>query len=179
MTSMRWFYGAALLTVAAAAGAQQARPDFTGEWVAAEDRAPSVAATGDAAFRRGDMGSGWGTTLTIAQRADSMIVSYTFFSAYDLQPPVRLAFRMDGAEARQTVMIGHAGSDQRSTVAWQGNALVITTRYRVPGPANQETFADVRRTLTLESPTTLVLETTRVGTMGGATTSIRTTYTKK
>src|SRR6185503_2950141 len=87
--------------LASAAGAQQ-RPDFTGEWTTTEDRATSVATVGDAAFRRGDMGSGWGSTITIAQRADSMIVSYQFFSAYDLQPPVRLAFRMDGGESRQT-----------------------------------------------------------------------------
>ena len=176
MTNVRWFTIAAIAV--SAAGAQQPRPDFSGEWTAADDRAPSVAATGDAAFRRGDMGSGWGPAITIAQRPDSMIVSYTFFVPYDLQPPVRLAFRMDGGESRQTIMIGHAGSEQRSKLAWQGDALVITTTYpaKVSG---QSVTSEVRRTLTLESPTSLVVETTRVGVLGGATTSTRVVYAKK
>jgi hypothetical protein len=164
--------------VASAAGAQQ-RPDFTGEWTSAEDRTQTVAATGDAGFRRGDMGSGWAATIRIAQRADSMIVEYVFFAPYDLQPPVRLAFRMDGNESRQSIMIGHASAERRSRVRWQGDTLVITTLHAAPGPNGRPVDAEVRQALTLESPTSLVLETTRVGVLGGSTTRSRTGYTRK
>src|SRR5262245_7305034 len=73
-----------LLLGAAAASAQ--RPDFSGTWTRADtvaDRAPPPATAGDAAFRTGDMGTGWGSPLTITQRADSIIVEFPFFSAYD------------------------------------------------------------------------------------------------
>lgn len=165
--------------VASLAQAQQ-RPDFSGEWSATDDRATSVATAGDAAFRRGDMGSGWGSTIRITQRPDSLILTYVFFAPYDLQPPLRFAYAMDGTESRNTVMIGHATSEQRSTVSWQGSALVITTRHPVPKSADARVgSAEVRQALTLESPTSLVVETTRVGINGAAATSTKTAYTKR
>ena len=97
----------ALLVSAAMAHAQ--RPDFAGEWVRAEpaDR-PSVAAAGDVGFRRGDFGPGWGSPVTIVQRADSVIVQYVFFGTYDLQPPLRFAYALDGSESPNIVKIGRA-----------------------------------------------------------------------
>ena len=167
------------LLIASLAGAQQ-RPDFSGEWSVADDRAPSVAATGDAAFRRGDMGSGWGPTIRITQRPDSLILTFVYFATYDLQPPLRFAYAIDGSESRNPIMIGHATSEQRSTLSWQGNTLVITTRHPVPKSVDgRATFAEVRQTLTLESPTSLALETTRTALNGGASTSTKTTYTKR
>jgi hypothetical protein len=171
---MRLPFVALMVLCATSLGAQ--RPNFSGEWVAADDRTTSVATAGDAAFRRGDMGSGWGSTLTIAQTADSLIVSYVFFSAYDLQPPVRLAFALRG-ESRQELMIGHATSELRSRIAWRDSVLVVLTTY--PGPKElQGAASEVARTLTLASPTSLVVETTRVGGDAGPFT-IRTVYTRK
>ena len=167
----------AALLIGSLAGAQQ-RPDLSGEWAAADDRATSVAATGDASFRRGDMGSGWGQTIRIVQRADSLILTYVFFSTYDLQPPLRFAYALDGSESRNEVMIGHATSQQRSKVSWDGSTLVITTAYAAPRPAEGATASEVRRTLTLESPTSLVVETTRTGAQGTPITT-RTVYTKR
>ena len=176
---MKRFAAMAALCLGPLAGAQQ-RPDFSGEWRSAEDRATSVSAAGDAQFRRGEMGSGWGSTIRITQRPDSLILEYDFFSSYDLQPPIRLAYSMNGSESRQTVMIGHAGSEQRSRVSWRGDTLVVSTTYPAPKAADgRAASAETVRTLNLESPTSLVVETTRVGVLGGATTTTKTVYTKR
>jgi len=168
--------------VAAASGQQ--RPDFSGEWIRAADSAAdgraTVAATGDAAFRVGNMGSGWGSPLTITQRSNQLIVEYAFFSAYDLQPRLRFTYALDGSESRNTVMIGHAPSVQRATVAWAGSTLVITTMHPVPASGDGTTAqAQVRQALTLEPPNALIVETTRVGILGGPTATTRTVYTKR
>ena len=168
-----------LLACAAVAHAQ--RPDFSGEWVRAEpmDR-PSTASTGDATFRGGDFGPGWGSPVTIVQRADSVIVEYLFFGSYDLQPPLRFAYALDGSESRNGVMIGHAMTVQRSRISWNGNALVIATTHPLPASVDPRGGSvEVRQTLALESATSLVVETTRSGIMGAAPTTSRTVYTKR
>ncbi|HLA89284.1 MAG TPA: hypothetical protein VJL28_02490 [Gemmatimonadaceae bacterium] len=172
---------AGLLSLAGAVSvaAAQERPNFSGEWVRADSAAVqvTVAATGDASFRRGDMGSGWGSPFTITQRADRLVVEYTFFSAYDLQPRLRFTYALDGSESRNAVMIGHATSEQKSKASWVGSTLVIATTYPAPSDAGgRAVTAEVRQALTLESPTLLVVETTRVGVLGGATTTTRATY---
>ena len=172
-----------VISALTAAGAQQ-RPDFTGEWTRVADSAaassPATATAGDAAFRRGEMGSGWGSPLTVTHEPGRLAVEYTFFSAYDLQPRLRFTYALDGSESRNSVMIGHASVEQRSRVAWAGDTLVITTR--VPGPAGADgraVTAEVRQALTLESPHVLRIETTRVGVLGGATNTTQATYTKR
>ena len=170
---------AALLVYAAIAHAQ--RPDFSGEWVRAEpvDR-PSTASTGDATFRGGDFGPGWGSPLTIVQRADSVIIAYIFFGTYDLQPPLRFAYALDGSESRNSVTIGHATFVQRSRLSWNGNALVIATTHPLPASVDPRGGSvEVRQTLALESPASLVVETTRLGLRGAAPTTSRTVYTKR
>jgi len=175
---------AGLLSVAGVAWAEaaQERPNFSGEWVRADSaEAPvAVAAAGDASFRRGDMGSGWGSPLTIAQQADRLVVEYAFFSNYDLQPRLRFTYALDGSESRNAVMIGHATTEQRSRVSWAGSTLVITTTFPAPGGADGATvLAEVRQALRLESPARLVIETTRIGVLGGATTTTTATYNRR
>ncbi len=167
----------AALVAASSASAQ--RPDFSGQWATAAAAAPTVSTVGDAAFRRGDMESGWSNSITIVQTADSLIVSYVFFVAYDLQPPVRLAYALDGSESKNTVMIGHAADVRRSRLTFDGPKAVITTRYQAPPEVAKGSPIEVRQTLTLESPMSLVLETVRAGAMGGTPNTIRTVYTKK
>jgi hypothetical protein len=166
------------LSSAIQAGAQT-RADLTGSWVRAVEAAPPVATAGDAGFRMGDMGSGWGTPLTISIQPDSLIVAYVFFGTYDLQPPVRLAYALDGSESPNTIMIGHATTVQRSRIAWRDSALVITTTYPVPreAAATRRTV-EVRHVLTLPTPTRLLVETTRPGANGTPVTT-QTTYTKR
>lgn len=166
------------LTVSMTAVAQQ-RPNFSGEWkrVDQADR-PSVAAVGDAAFQSGSMGSGWGSPITIHQDSGRIIIEYPFFSAYDLQPPVRFVYALDGSQSQNSVMIGHATSLQRSRAVWRDSMLVITTTYPTPALGPGSTTAEVRQTLTLESPSTLILETTRTGVPGAPASVIRTRFTK-
>jgi hypothetical protein len=144
----------------------QVRPDFSGDWTrvdSAEQR--SVAAVGDAAFRVGNMGSGWGSPLSLRQEGNRLVVEYTQFSTYDLQPRLRFVYALDGSESRNAVNIGHAEEVLRSRTTWRDNTLVITTIY--PAPTGT---TEVRQALTLESPTSLIVETTR-----GSTTT-RTVY---
>ena len=168
-----------ILALATTARAQT-RPDLSGTWVRGAEGAPTVATAGDAAFRVGDMGTGLGTPLTITQRRDSLVLEYVFFSSYDLQPPIRFAYAMDGSESPNEITIGHAATTQRARIVWRDSSVVITTRHPVPaevvpitGPA-----VEVRQIITLASPTSIVVETTRPGGNGQPQT-IRATYTKR
>src|SRR5688572_13054579 len=160
----------ATLTCAQLAHAQ-ARPDFSGEWTRVDSTEQrSVAAVGDASFRTGNMGSGWGSPLTLRQQGSALVVEFAHFGTYDLQPRLRYIYALDGSASRNTVMIGHAESVVRSRVTWRDSTLVITTIYPVPERGTTE----VRTALTLESPTSLLVETQR----GSAPTVARTRYRK-
>jgi len=155
----------------------QTRPDFSGDWVLADSASEqrSVAAVGDAGFRTGNMGSGWGSPLTLRQQSNQLVVEYAFFSTYDLQPRLRFTFALDGSESRNAIMIGHAESVLRSRGVWRDSSLVITTIY--PGHAAATT--EVQHALTLASPTSLIIETTRLAGSGAAPTVTRSTYSKR
>lgn len=168
----------AVAVVAALAGsaAAQTRPDFSGEWtrVDSSTESRSVAAVGDAAFRVGNMGSGWGSPLTIRHQGNQLVVEYPHFGTYDLQPRLRFVFALDGSESRNAIMIGHAESVLRSRASWSDSTLVLTTSY--PGPTGN---TEVRHTLTLASPTSLILETRRLGFGGEIVITIRSLYSKR
>lgn len=172
---------ATLLFPSVTASAQ--RPDFSGTWDRVADSVaarPSIAATGDAAFRKGDPGSGWGSPLKITQQPNRLVVEYEVFSAYDLQPPLQFSYTLDGSASVNSLMIGHAMSTLRSTAAWTDDALVIATTF--PGPAGRDgrpIEVRVRQSLRLESPTRLVIETTRAGILGAAESTTRTAYTRR
>jgi hypothetical protein len=170
-----------LRVVSASAQAHAAHPDLSGTWVVVDSARPTVASVGDAGFRIGDMGSGWGTPLTIAQRADSLVVEYVLFSTYDLQPPVRTAYAISGAESRNTLMLGHGPAVQRSRVAWRGDTLVITTLHALPpGVATtREKEVSVEQALTLRDDSTLVVNATRAGVLGGRSSSTTTLYRRR
>lgn len=157
----------------------QSRPSFAGEWVRV-DSAPARVTTNDTyeTFRVGDMGSGWGSPITITQTPDSLVVEVVQFSTYDHMPKLRYAYAMNGAESLNTVMIGHAESVQRSRMAWTGNVLVITTAHRVPpGAAGKAEFIEVRQALSLDPNGGLRIETTRPG--ASAPNVVRTMYRKR
>jgi hypothetical protein len=125
------------------------------------------------------MGSGWGSPLTITQDARALVVEQTLFSRYDLQPPLRFVYALDGSETRNAVMTGHTTQVRLSRAAWDGPALRITTIYPAIDPASGKPFTtEVTHTLSLESSTTLVIEITRSGALGGQTTSTKTVYRK-
>lgn len=157
---LTWLFLASLALTSA-----QPPPDFSGRWAA--DPVP-------------DMGSGWGPAITVTQDASRLTVEYVFFGRGDLQPPLRFVYALDGSETKNTVLMGRGPQDQRSRASWQGSTLVITTTHAFTDPAtNTPATADVRQALTLESPASLVVETTRSGVLGGPPSTSKTIYKKQ
>jgi len=165
--------------------AAQPKPDFSGQWTSA----PAPAAVGEGGqrgargggrgARSGDMGSGWGSPLTITQDEARLTVEYVFFARGDLQPPLRFVYNLDGTETTNAVTMGRGLQEQRSTAAWQGSTLVITTAFPFTNPDTGEPMtSQVMQRLTLESPTSLVVEATRIGVLGGPSSTSRTVYRK-
>jgi hypothetical protein len=75
-------------------------------------------------------------------------------------------------------MMGHGMQTQTSRTKWDGAKLVITTRHSFVDPATGKPgTTDVTQTLTLESPASLVVETTRA-VAGSPATTAKTVYRK-
>ena len=125
------------------------------------------------------MGSGWGSTITIAQDTKRLSVEYTLFSRYDLQPPLTFTYPLDGSVGRNTVMMGRGEQIESSRAQWNGQTLIIITTFRIADRAAGKPFtAELTRKLWLESPTTLVVEVTRAGVLGGPGSTTRSVYRK-
>jgi hypothetical protein len=182
-------WGAVLLFVLAPHGHAQQKPDFSGAWT-------QISATlGTGADERStqppptpDIGSGWGQTITLKQAEDTLTVEYLFFRPGDLQPPMKHSFALDGSETRDTVMMGRGIQERISRSTWQADTLVIRSLYEIDeADLGQVEGSEVTRRLWLqpptslwdvESPPSLVIETTRGGVLGGRSTTIRTVYRK-
>jgi hypothetical protein len=164
----------------AASVAAQTRPDFSGRWTSGpEPAAAAPGAGGRSGERAGDMGSGWGSNITITQTADRLTVEYAFFARGDMQPPLKFVYALDGSETKNSVMMGRGIQTQTSKTAWEGDKLVITTAHSFTHPeTGQPMTSEVKQTLSLESPTSLIVETTRSGVLGGAPSTTRTVYRK-
>jgi hypothetical protein len=168
----------------------QTPPDFSGRWTIETPAPPAPAppAAGGAApalrpdqgaLGRGDMGSGWGSPLTITQDAKQLVVEQTLFSRYDFATQPRSAYALDGSESRNDVMIGHSTQVRTSRARWDGQSLIITTTYPGSDPSSGKPFTtDVTHRLTLELPTMLVVEVTRGAALGGKPTTAKTVYRK-
>lgn len=191
MKRAQWIRAAVIVASFATGVAAQSKPDFSGRWTtdpdpAAAAAAPAAPARGSAppagAGRgggRGEMGSGWGSTITIAQDAAKLTVEYAFFGRGDMQPPLKFVYALDGSETRNSVMMGRGIQQSASTAAWQGDKLVITTTHTFPDPdSGKPTGTEVKQVLSLESPTSLVVETTRAGVRNGPASTTRTVYRK-
>ena len=165
------------LTIAA-----QQSADFSGRWtldVPAVATTPAVPGTPATAAAPGDMGSGWGAALAIAQDSRYLRVEYAVFSRYDLQLPLTFTYPLDGSEGRNAVMMGRGEQVESSRTQWDGQTLVIVTTIRVNDRGAGTPFtAELTRKLWLESPTTLIVEATRSGVLGGPTSTTRSVYRK-
>jgi hypothetical protein len=167
-----------------AGAAFQPPANFSGQWTIEAAAAPL--STGGPAGRPdqgrlavGDMGSGWGSPLTLTQDATQLIVDQVLFSRYDAQPQPRFVYALDGSESRNAVMLAHTTQVRTSRAAWDGPSLRITTRYPGIAPDSGKAFTtEVIHRLTLESPTTLIVEVTRGAAFGGKPTTTRTVYRK-
>jgi hypothetical protein len=164
--------------VALAAAAQT--PDFSGKWTLVPPARAAGAESGSAPptlSEQGDMGSGWGSPVTLRQDPAALVVEYSYFHPRDVQPPFRLSYRLDGAESRNTLNLGRGPQSQVSRVEWQGGRLVITTTHAFVNPRDGRAMtSETRQTLSLEGPDTLSIETFRAGVLGGRSSTTRTTY---
>ena len=171
-----------IITVAlfAATVMAQTKPDFSGRWTSEPEAKTTEPGSGQpSAARVGDMGSGWGTNPTITQTADRLTVEYMFFARGDMQPPLKFVYALDGTETKNSVMLGRGIQMQTSKTVWEGAKLIITTTHAFENPTNgQPMKSEVKQTLTLASPTSLIVETTRGGVLGGAPTTTKTVYKK-
>jgi hypothetical protein len=169
----------------------QQRVDFSGAWTAQGAGRGGAPAGGAAGGRGGgaptaDLSSGWGPSITILQRGDTLTVERVFFTTGDLQPPLKLRYALNGSAITNTVMMGRGMQESVSTAAWQGERLLITTRQSVPDPADgRPVTVEVVRTLSLQRPAnpspaspTLVIETVRSSAFGGTPSTTRTVYTR-
>ncbi|HYN06396.1 MAG TPA: hypothetical protein VES67_03305 [Vicinamibacterales bacterium] len=186
-----WIVSAIAVAWLSAAVSAQSKPNFAGRWTSDPDPAAAPAPgtgrageapagqRGGAGRGRGDMGSGWGSTITITQDAAKLVVEYAFFGRGDMQPPLKFVYALDGSETRNSVMMGRGIQTQASVTSWQGDKLVITTMHPFVDPDSGRTMtAEVKQVLSLESPTSMIVETTRAATLGGPASTTRTVYRK-
>jgi hypothetical protein len=193
MTRVAQVLGPAAVVLFAVITLAQTRPDFSGRWTNEPDPATQPAGGGQPAGGRGggsgvgrgegrspDLGSGWGSNITIAQDAGRLTVEYLFFVPGDMQPPLKFVYALDGSETKNSVMMGRGLQVQRSKAAWDGDKLVITTQHTFEHPETGRPMAsEVKQRLWLESPTSLIIETTRGGVLGGPPSTTRTAYRKR
>ena len=161
----------------------QTKTDFSGRWTSEPETANATQGGGGGnqppAARIGDFGSGWGANLTITQNGRLLTVECPVFSRYDMQPPLKFVYALDGAETRNSVMMGRGVQAQTSRTEWDGNKLVIATEHTFANPTDGlPTKVYVKQKLWLESATSLVVETTTGGVLGGPLSTTRTVYRK-
>jgi hypothetical protein len=156
-------------------------PNFAGRWAAVEPVGPGGpgGAPGGGQGGRGDMGSGWGTPLTMTQDANRLTVEYAFFARGDMQPPLKFVYALDGSETRNSVMMGRGTQVQVSKTSWDGTKLVISTVHTFTDPStNKPATIEVKQILSLDAQGSLTVETVRAGVMGGPAVSTKTAYRK-
>jgi hypothetical protein len=111
----------------------------------------------------------WSSPVRITQDATSIIVTYT--TRARSHAAIRMTYGLDGTETKNIDGASVNPQERRSRSAWDGNRLVLVSMADWPDPASGGTVPyEYREVLTLESATTLRLETSR--TIRGRTASV-------
>jgi hypothetical protein len=101
------------------------------------------------------------------------------FSTYDIQPPMRLTYALDGSESRNTINMGRGPQEIRSRAVYQDGALVITSSYPFPAPDGSRTETiELKQELSLDASGSLVVTTTLGALAGGSPSTAITIYKK-
>jgi hypothetical protein len=109
----------ALAAVASPLAAQGAHPDFTGKWVL------------DPATSQGAMAP---TAMTISVVQDAKTIKLESAASTTMgEQKANQTVNLDGTETTNTVAAQGMSLDLKSTSAWDGSALVITTKADVQG----------------------------------------------
>jgi hypothetical protein len=160
--------GAAAMVVMTAGLLAQAKPNFAGKWTMV---AQPAADAGQGGGRRGGRGGrgGFGQEMTIAQDASTLTINYSVGGQNPT--PVKVVYKLDGSESKNTMMGRGGQMEQVSKAAWQGNTLVITTTTQ---------NGEQKRVLSMDGAN-LKIVTTNPGNPNfgdGQPTTTTTTYTK-
>jgi hypothetical protein len=165
----------AAATLIAVSASVQTPSDFSGRWLLA----PEPVGTASAARSTPAMGTGWGSDISIAQDAKTLTIEFAQFARGDMQPPIKLVYFLDGSESRNTINVGRGPQEQISKTAWDGTKLTISTvRTFRSAPGDKPMTLQTTQVLFLDSPDTLVVETTHGGALGGQPSTSRAVYKK-
>jgi hypothetical protein len=113
------------LVVYAAGLSAQAKPNFAGKWTMQMDpNAAPPAGGGGGGCGRGGRGGGpvSGMEVTITQDANTLTID-----KMQGQNPVKLTYKLDGSDSKNTVQGRGGAVEQTSKAAWEGSKLTITT----------------------------------------------------
>ncbi len=164
----------AVWLLVAASASVQTRTDLSGRWTLAPEPAGTTAAR-----TTPGMGAGWGPEISIAQDAKALTIEFATFGRGDMQPPTKLVYLLDGSQSRNTINSGRGPQEQLSTTAWDGATLTITTvRTFSDAPGGRPMRFETTQAIALESPSTLVVETTHGAALGGRPATSRAVYKK-
>jgi hypothetical protein len=151
----------------------QARPDFSGKWVADAAAAPAAPAGGGGGGggrgggRGGGGGGPFGQEFTAKQDAKMLTVTRS-----QGDQTITTVLNLDGSESKNMVAGRGGQTEQVSKAMWEGSKLVITTTANFGGNAVEQ-----KRTLSMEGGN-LVIEQSQPGRDGGAPTVTKTVYKK-
>jgi hypothetical protein len=172
--------GCVVAVALAVDSARAQSPGLSGTWTVIAPAREAGAAQGSSPptlSAHGDMGSGWGSPLTLRLDAASLTVEYSYFHARDNQAPFRLEYLLNGAESRNTLNLGRGPQLQVSRAVWQGERLVITTTHQFVNPRDGRPMtSETRQSLWLDAADTLLIESFRGGVLGGRSSTTRTRY---
>ena len=181
---------AVAVALTAATVSAQATPDFSGRWVLVPE--PPSAAPRGSSGPAGVPGTGWGPDITITQDAGTLAVEFARFARSDMQPPVKLVYRLDGAETRNSINMGRGPQEQASKARWDAGRLEITTVHHFEIASSRDAAkttagartpmasmtSETRHVLWLEPAGVLAIETTHGGALGGQPLTTKTLYKK-
>jgi hypothetical protein len=159
-------------------------PDFSGSWSTAT-LSSTPPTDRPAPLPVPSLGSGWGDRISIVHNSEYLQVERVIFVPREVQPPVRYRYRLDGSETENAVTMGRTGPAPTSTIGWDENRLVITTRYPFQDPEDGRWLSnEVTQTMWLQPATqtpwepSLVVETRRAAALNGLPSTNRTTYSR-
>jgi len=159
-------------------------PDFSGTWSTAVLHRVSVINRIDVPLTP-TLGSGWGDQISIKHTSNQLEVERVVFVPREIQQLVRYRFALDGSKSENKILMGRTGEAIVSTAERKGNRLIITSSYPFQdSKSGQWLSSKVTQTLWLEAASgtpwesTLVVETTREGLLGGLSSTNRTVYTR-
>jgi hypothetical protein len=159
------------------------KPDFSGSWsTTVVSAAPPTGQAPPPPVP--SLGSGWGDRISIRHTEELLEVERAVFVPREIQPLVRYRFALNGYESENAVSMGRTGPALVSTTAWDGDRLMITTRYPFPDPDGGWLTSEVVQTLWLQPANgppfepSLVVETVRKGILDGTSSTTRTVYNR-